>query len=71
MSCIIHDLQRKRIKLIGKILSTIIRPKPLNLSVKLVLFCFTFINFEVIKGSSSYRKWYTTRWWGVLDICRA
>ena len=39
----------KRIKLIGKIISTTIRPKPLDLSLELV-FCFSFKDLEVIKS---------------------
>src|SRR3954451_11710911 len=39
----------KSIELIGKILSTTIRPKPFNLSIKLI-FCFGFKDFEVIKS---------------------
>jgi hypothetical protein len=35
----------KRIKVIGKILSTTIGPKPLDLAIKLV-FRFSFIDFE-------------------------
>jgi hypothetical protein len=39
----------KRIKLIGKILSTTIRPKMFDLSVKLV-FCFGFIDFKEVQS---------------------
>src|SRR4051812_22121448 len=39
----------KSIERIGKILSTTIRPKPLNLSIKLI-FCFGFKDFKVIKS---------------------
>jgi hypothetical protein len=59
----------KIIKFIGKIFSTTIGPKPLNLSIKLI-FWFRFIDFEEVQRFIfRFQKIHITVFGGVIDQC--